>query len=431
MIEHQPDRWPTSKLVPYARNARTHSDDQVAEIVGSIEKFGFTNPILVSDAGDVIAGHGRLAAATKLGLDEVPVIVIKGLSETARRELTLADNRIALNAGWDAEKLSAELSALSDVGSDLRSLGFSGEELDKFLSGGGKTDPNDAPPVPKQAISRPGDLWLLGDHRLLCGDSTSGEDVSRLLAGAAPNLMVTDPPYGVSYDPSWRNAALGPAGRATGRVQNDDKADWREAWALFPGSVAYVWHGGLHGAEVEASLKAVGFKIRAQIIWVKTQPVVSRGHYNWQHEPAFYAVGEGGDDWRFVPEHEVAGYAVEDGATADWHGDKKQASVWFIEHLKSKTGHGTQKPVECMRRPMVNNSGRGDAVYDPFSGSGTSIIAAQMCDRRCFAMELDPAYVDVGVQRWQEFVGAEAVLEGDGRSFASVAAERAQEAAHA
>jgi site-specific DNA-methyltransferase (adenine-specific) len=236
--------------------------------------------------------------------------------------------------------------------------------------------------------------------------------------------MVTDPPYGVNYDPSWRkDAGIGSENAATGKVLNDDRADWREVWALFPGSVAYVWHGGLHSAVVAESLKVCKFDIRAQIIWVKTRPALSRGNYHWQHEPAYYGVKDGReDDWRFIPEHEVAGYAVKKGKTADWKGDRKQSTVWFIEHLKSDTGHGTQKPVECMKRPMENNSSPGQAVYEPFSGSGTTIIAGEMCDRCVHAIELNPAYVDVAVTRWQNFTGGEAVLEGDGRTFAEVKA---------
>jgi site-specific DNA-methyltransferase (adenine-specific) len=245
--------------------------------------------------------------------------------------------------------------------------------------------------------------------------------------------MVTDPPYGVSYDAGWRRGAgLNGPGTAVGKFENDHQADWRQAWALFPGAVAYVWHGGLHGSEVEDSLAACRFKLRAQIVWVKTRPVISRGDYHWQHEPVFLAVKEGEDDsWQFVAEHEVADYAVRVGATGQWTGSRKQSTVWMIEHIKSDTGHSTQKPVECMRRPIVNNSAVGQAVYEPFCGSGTTIIAGEMTGRVVLAIELSPAYVDVGVLRWQAFVGAEAVLEASGRSFAEVAASRSAKAAAA
>ena len=298
----------------------------------------------------------------------------------------------------------------------------------------GNTDPDDAPPAPKDPVSVLGDVWILGNHRLACGDSTQPETVNRALGGSKPHLMVTDPPYGVEYDPSWRQkAGVGSKGAATGKVMNDDRADWREVWALFPGSVAYVWHGGLHAGTVEDSLVACKFKIRAQIVWVKSRPALSRGHYHWQHEPALYGVreSEADDHWRFVPEHELVGYAVKDGETADWHGGRKQSTVWFIEHVKSDTGHGTQKPVEAMRRPIVNNSDPGDPVFEPFSGSGTTIIACEVTGRHCRAIELDPRYVDVDVLRWEAFTGKSAVLEATGQTFAAVRMERLKPAAAA
>lgn len=433
-IEHRS----IGSIAPYAGNARTHSADQVAKIAASIKQFGFNNPILVDASGTIVAGHGRLAAAQALGLVEVPVVVLGHLSEAERRAYTLADNRIALDAGWDEHLLARELAYLKELGAiDLDIVGFTKKETERLLKGAhggahGRTQADDAPKPEKVAVSQPGDTWLLGGHhRLRCGSSTSAEDVAALLEGEKPHLMVTDPPYGVNYDPSWRAAAgVGSTGAATGKVLNDDKADWRDAWKLFPGSVAYVWHGGLHGAVVQESLEACEFRVRAQIIWFKTRPVLSRGAYHWQHEPAFYAVQEGQDDqWRFEQEHEVATYAVIEGETAQWAGGRKQSTVWQIEHLKNDTGHGTQKPVECMRRPIVNNSKLGESVYEPFSGSGTTIIAAHVAGRRCFAMELNPLYVDVAVRRWQEFTGGIAVLENDGHTFPEVAAERGSRAA--
>lgn len=262
-------------------------------------------------------------------------------------------------------------------------------------------------------------------HRLVCGDSTDAGAVEAALGGHAPYLMVTDPPYGVSYDASWRvEAGLNGPGQASGKVQNDERADWTDAWALFPGSVAYVWHGGLHGSTVEQSLAGCGFKVRAQIIWVKTRPVISRGDYHWQHEPCLQVVRDGTEDEHWASEHEVAEYAVRAGATGHWTGSRTQSTVWMIEHIRSETGHSTQKPVECMRRPMENNSRPGEAVYEPFSGSGTTIIAAEMTGRVALAIELSPAYVDVAVRRWQAFVGAHAVLEGSGLTFDQVTDER-------
>lgn len=428
------EQWPTVKLVPYARNARTHSDEQVAQIAASIAEFGFTNPILAGSDGVIVAGHGRLAAAQKLGLEAVPVVVLDHLSPTQRRALVIADNRLAANAGWDDAMLKVEIAALSAAGFDIGLLGFADADLEALLAPvgtDGLTDPDAAPPPPEHPVSELGDVWLLGRHRIVCGDCIDPLVVDKALNGMKPHLMVTDPPYGVKYDPKWRQEAgvSSAGGGATGAVMNDDRADWSEAWALFSGDVAYVWHGGLHAGTVAESLAACRFKIRAQIVWVKTRPVLSRGHYHWQHEPALYGVRDGQDDhWRFVPEHEVAGYAVKDGATGHWNGGRKQSTVWFIEHLKSDTGHGTQKPVECMKRPIENNSSPGQAVYEPFSGSGTTIIAAEMTGRSCYAIELSPAYVDVAVKRWQDFTGQKATLEGDGRTFDGVSIRRAPRA---
>lgn len=422
------ERRPVVSLIPYARNARTHSEEQVAQIAASIQEWGWTVPVLVDGDGSLIAGHGRVLAARKLGLEEIPVMVAEGWTEAQRKAYVLADNKLALNAGWDVDLLKIELADLQAEGFSLGLTGFSGEELAELLAEKttGLTDPDDAPPLPEEPVSVLGDVWVLGRHRIVCGDSTDPLVVERALDGAKPNLMVTDPPYGVEYDPSWRvKAGVGSSNAAVGKVLNDDKADWRDAWALFPGAVAYVWHGGLHTSVVAESLMVNRMKVRAQIVWVKTRPALSRGHYHWQHEPALYAVREQADDgWRFVDEHEVAAYAVRDGKTASWRGGRKQSTVWFIEHLKSDTGHGTQKPVECMKRPMENNSQPGDAVYEPFSGSGTSIIAAEMSGRCCHAVELNPAYVDVAVKRWEAFTGKQAILEGDGRTFAEVAGGR-------
>jgi DNA modification methylase len=399
------EQRPVAKLIPYARNARTHSEAQVALIAGSIREFGFNNPVLVDGANGIIAGHGRVLAARKLGLDSVPVIELGHLSDAQKRAYILADNRLAEQAGWDRELLTLEVGELGDLGIDLAGLGFDSGEIDALL-GHGLADPREeaTPEVPADPVSRPGDLWVLGSHRLICGDATDAATVARLLDGITPHLMITDPPYGVAYDPAWRNAAGAAQTKRTGRVLNDDRADWRDAWALFPGDVAYVWHGALHAGTVAESLTATGFGIRAQIVWAKERLVLSRGHYHWQHEPCWYAVrGKG-----------------------HWSGDRKQSTLWQIPNRDqdAATIHGTQKPVEVMRRPMLNNSSPGQAVYEPFSGSGTTLIAAETTGRVCLGLELDPAYVDVAVQRWQAFTGKAAVLEGDGRSFADLAAAR-------
>ena len=408
----QIEQWPLDRLLPYAANARTHPDEQVAQIAGSIAEFGFNVPCLVDERGVLVAGHGRLLAAQRLGLSQVPVIRLDHLTDAQARAYRIADNQIALNSGWDDALLSAEVARLKEDGVDLELLGFPEDELDRLLAGldgekGGNEDEDLVPEPPETPISRPGDLWILGRHRLLCGDATRAADVARLLGDVRPHLMVTDPPYGVDYDPSWRNDAGVSATTRTGRVSNDDRADWREAWALVPGDVAYVWHAGVHARTVAESLDASGFPIRSQIIWSKSRFVLGRGDYHWQHEPCFYAVRK--------------------GATGHWQGARDQSTVWMIGgggDEDAATVHGTQKPVECMRRPMVNNSERGDAVYEPFAGSGTTLIAAESIERRCFAMEIDPRYCDVIIERWQSFTGSKAQLETDGRSFEDLRSER-------
>ena len=401
------ERWPIERLIPFARNARTHSDTQVSQIASSIREWGWTNPVLVAEDGTIIAGHGRVLAARKLRIADVPVMIAAGWTDAQKRAYTIADNKLTLNGGWDEELLGLELGELEVLGFDLDLIGFSEDERAALTAQGteGLTDPDAVPDLPSNPVTRPGDLWLLGAHRLICGDSRSAEDAARLLAGVKPHLMVTDPPYGVSYDPAWRARAgvnLNPL--KLGKVVNDDQADWREAWALFPGTVAYVWHASLHTSEVKLSLEATDFELRAQIIWAKDRFAFSRGHYHWQHEPCWYG--------------------VRGGSTAHWSGDRKQTTVWNIPARDDDGhGHGTQKPVECMRRPIENNSSPGQAVYEPFSGSGTTIIAAEMTSRSCLAIEIDPSYVDVAIKRWQDFTGQDATLES-GASFADTATER-------
>jgi len=394
---------------------RQHPPEQVAQLAASIGEFGFNVPVLVDDAGVLIAGHGRVLAAKALGLEEVPAIRLGHLTEAQARAFRLADNQLALNSTWDESLLAAELRALRTDDFDLGLVGFDNATLDRLLAetatdGAAPTggDPDaPAPEPPAVPITRPGDLWLLGPHRLLCGDATSAGDVARLLDGARPHPMTTDPPYGVNYDPEWRNEAGVSAKMRTGKVANDDRADWRAAWALFPGDVAYVWHAGVHARTVIESLEAAGFAVRSQIVWAKSRFVLGRGDYHWQHEPCLYAVRK--------------------GATGHWQGARDQATLWAISTAGDEdaaTVHGTQKPVECMRRPMLNNSARGDAIYEPFCGSGTALIAAETIGRVCLAMEIDPTYVDVAVRRWQAFTGHAAVLAGEDRVFNDVALAR-------
>lgn len=381
-------------LTPYKQNARTHSKEQVAQIADSIKRFGFTNPILLDGESGIIAGHGRLMAAQKMGLAEVPTIELAGLSDADKRAYILADNKLALSAGWDADMLKLEFAELSELGVDLSITGFSEDEIAKLMGAkAGLTDPDE---VPESAPPRTelGDVWQLGNHRLICGDSTDKKTVDRLLDGAKPHLLVSDPPYGVNYDPSWRaKAGINKNKAKMGKVSNDDRADWTPAWKLFSGDVAYVWHGGLHSSTVEASLKDAGFVIRSQIIWAKDRFALGRGDYHWRHEPAWYAVRE--------------------GKNGHWASDRKQDTVWNIP-ARDDGGHGhsTQKPVDCMKRPIENNSSVGQAVYEPFSGSGTTIIAAEMTGRHCYAIELNPVYVDIAVKRWEDFTGQKAVRNG-------------------
>ena len=406
------ERRLVSSLIPYARNARTHSAEQVDQIAASIKEWGWTVPVLVDEDGGLIAGHGRVMAAKKLKIAEIPVMVAAGWSDAQKRAYVLADNKLALNAGWDTEMLKVELADISVMDFDIDLTGFSQDELAVLLAEKteGLTDPDETPEPPADPVSVLGDVWLLGKHRIVCGSSTEVESVDKALNGVKPHLMVTDPPYGVEYDADWRNKALradGTAvgGRAVGKVLNDDKADWREAWALFPGDVAYIWCAGTTSHIVAQSLEACKFSLRSMIIWAKSHFAIGRSNYHEQKE--------------------VCWYVVRDGKTAHWGGDRKQSTLWQIDKpQKSETGHSTQKPVECMKRPIENNSSPGQAVYEPFSGSGTTIIAAEMTGRRCHAIELNPAYIDVAVERWQAFTGQEATNEATGKSFAETKAEK-------
>jgi DNA modification methylase len=327
--------------------------------------------------------------------------------------------------------LRQQLAILKNENFNLDLLGFDDQILARRLAENaaaeGLTDEDDIPDLPATPVTKPGDLWLLGDrkgrrqNRILCGDATAAKDVAGLLAGQpVPVIMVTDPPYGVGLEPEWREqAGLNPRTRQGGKVANDDRTDWTEAWAQFPGDVAYVWHAGIHAAEVALGLQACGFQIRSQIIWVKQHFAISRGAYHWQHEPCWYAVRKG-----------KAGH---------WQGDRTQTTVWEVANLNpfggegapenEATGHGAQKPVEIMRRPILNHTRPEEACYDPFLGSGSTLIAAESTGRICYGMEIHPKYVDVAVLRWQRFTGRSAVLDGDRRTFEAIARIRRREVA--
>ncbi len=403
--------WPLTRLTPYYRNLR-RNDHAVEKMVASIHTFGFKIPVLALSNGEIVDGHLRLKAAQKAGIEEIPVVLCDEWSEEKVKAFRLLVNRSATWADFDPELVALELEDLKALDFDLGLTGFDPHEIDEFLFGEmDDRKEEEAPVVPEHAVTRVGDLWILGPHRVLCGDATSAAGVERLFGSASPALMVTDPPYGVEYDPGWRDrAGLGKT-RQSGAVANDDKVDWTAAYKLFPGDVAYVWHAGVHGSEVASGLEAAGFRIRAQIIWAKQHFALSRGDYHWQHEPCWYAVRE--------------------GKSSGWSGDRTQSTLWEVANLnpfggsaETATGHGTQKPLELMRRPMLNNSTRGAIVYDPFLGSGTTLIAAETTDRTCYGLDIDPRYVDVAIRRWQQLTGKSAVLESEGRSFDDVARDR-------
>lgn len=410
--------WPLERIIPYDKNPRQHSTEQVDLIARSMMEDGVTAPILVDEAGVIIYGHGRRMGAEKNAFAQYPVVIARGWTEQKKRAYRIKDNSYALLSTWSPDLLRIELNELSLAGYEMPLLGFDDVQLVSFLSVPSGADPEATPEPPVKPISRPGDLWQLGKHRLLCGDSTKADAVERVLDGKKPHLMVTDPPYGVEYDPTWRDDAGGIFGdgkaKMRGLVQNDNRAGWKEAWDLFAGDVAYIWCASLTSDLAIIEIEAAGLKRRSQIIWRKPHFQLSRGDYHWQHEPCWYA--------------------VRPGRKSRWNGDRTQSTIWDIAGMNpagrnrdegnERTGHGTQKPVECMQRPIQNNSKPGDYVYEPFAGSGTTIIAAEVLNRYCLAIELAPNYVDVCVLRWQAFAKGEAILAGDGRTFAQVTKDR-------
>ena len=399
------------ELIPYVNNARLHPDSQIKQLAGSIREFDFNQPILIDPKDTVIAGHARLMAAKLAGLFEVPTIQITHLDATRQKAYILADNRIAMDAEWDNDLLKIETMTLRNEGFDLALAGFNDDDLKRLDAkviepSDGLTDPDAMPESKAEPISKEGDVWVLGNHRLMCSDSTFVDSVMKLMADNKPVLMVTDPPYGVNYDPEWREGAdLGVGERSIGKVKNDNQMDWTGAYSLYPGDVAYVWHAGVFSPDVASHLRDCGFDLISQIIWVKQHFALSRGDYHWQHEPCWYVVKK--------------------GKNHNWQGARDQATTWQIKNNnsfgnadKEKTwGHGTQKPIDCMLRPIENNSANGDWIYDPFGDSGTTMIAAEKSGRRCLMMEIDPVYCDTIIRRWQEFSGKEAILESNGRTF--------------
>ncbi|MGU0713175.1 site-specific DNA-methyltransferase [Pseudomonas aeruginosa] len=405
------EQWPTAKLVPYARNARTHSDEQVAQIAASIAEFGFTNPILAGSDGVIVAGHGRLAAAQKLGLEIVPVVVLDHLSPTQRRALVIADNRIAENAGWDDAMLRIEIAALQDDNFDLSLTGFDADALAELMAGDepegeGQSDDDAVPEVAETPVSRPGDVWLLGGHRLLCGDSTLAESYERVLDGEQVDMVFTDPPYNVNYANSAKDKMRG-KDRA---ILNDNLGDgfYDFLLAALTPTIAHC-RGGVYVAMssseldvLQAAFRAAGGHWSTFIIWAKNTFTLGRADYQRQYEPILYG-------W---PE----------GAQRHWCGDRDQGDVWNIKKPQKNDLHPTMKPVELVERAIRNSSRPGNAVLDPFGGSGTTLIAAEKSGRLARLIELDPKYVDVIVRRWQDWTGKQATREADGVLFDDQAA---------
>ena len=392
--------WPTDKLIPYARNARTHSDAQVAQIAASIAEFGFTNPILAGSDGVIVAGHGRLAAAQKLGLASVPVVVLDHLTATQRRALVIADNRIAENAEWDEAMLRVELADLQDKGFDLDLTGFDVDALAELMAGDepvneGQTDEDAVPEVGETPVSRPGDVWQLGPHRLLCGDATVAASYEALLDGEAVDMVFTDPPYNVNYANSAKDKLRGKDRAILNDNLGDGFYDFLLA-ALTP--ILAHCRGGIYVAMssseldvLQAAFRAAGGKWSTFIIWAKHTFTLGRADYQRQYEPILYG-------W---PE----------GAQRHWCGDRDQSDVWQIKKPQKNDLHPTMKPVELVERALRNSSRPGDIVLDPFGGSGTTLIAAEKSGRVARVMELDPKYADVIVRRWEDFTGKEAIRE--------------------
>lgn len=394
---------PIDIIIDFEHNSRTHSEEQIQEVVKSINEFGYTNPILVDENNVIIAGHCRVAGAKRCGFTEIPTVIIDGLTEVQKAALVIADNKMALNAGWNYDKLIHQITFLINNDYDTDLTGFKADEIATFMPDeipAFNGDEDEVHDVPTDPVTKLGDIWILGKHRLMCGDSTNPLHVSDLTLDATPVIMITDPPYGVSYDPSWRDDAdLGVGERSRGKVENDDKVDWTDAYSLFTGAVAYVWHAGVYSPEVAHHLRNCGFEIVSQVIWVKQHFALSRGDYHWQHEPCWYVVKK--------------------GHKHNWQGARDQSTTWEIKNnnsfgnsSKEETwGHGTQKPLECMERPLLNNTKKGDIVYDPFGGSGTTLIACEKNLRVCCMMELSPNYCDVIVARWEKLTGKKAKLE--------------------
>jgi DNA modification methylase len=417
------ETWPLDRLRPYAANAKIHDEEQVAKIAASMAEFGWTNPVLVSGDGEVIAGHGRILAAKQLGLTEAPVIVLDHLSEAQRRAYRIGDNKLSELAGWDEALLSSELQELLADDYDLSLIGFEDGELDRLLAfepEGETSDESSAAPVvipepPRNPVSRVGDLWLLGDHRLLCGDSTKADDVRCLMNGDRAVLFATDPPYLVDYDGS-NHPTRNKDWSASYGTTWDDSSQGAELYdgfiraaiaeAIAENAAWYCWHASRRQAMLEACWEKAGAFVHQQIIWVKDRGVLTRSEYLWKHEPCFFGWIKGKRPPRVA--------------------DERLPSTWEMASLygEERPDHPTPKPIACFAIPMRQHVARGGLCYEPFSGSGSQIIAGEQTGRRVYALEISPAYVDVAIERWQAEANRDAILESDGKGFAQVKSER-------
>lgn len=391
----------TSDLIPYVNNSRTHSDEQVAQIASSIKEFGFTNPVLIDADNGIIAGHGRLMAAQKLGLDNVPCIRLTDLTPAQLKAYVIADNKLALNAGWNDELLRLELDALKEMDFDLGLTGFSQEELDAMFPKvvDALTDEDavpEQPAIPKTVL---GDIWLLGDHRVMCGDSTSIDEVEKLMDGQLADMWLTDPPYNVAYEGKTKDALT---------IQNDKMSDdqfrqfLRDSFVVADavmkkGAVFYIWHADSEGYNFRGACKDAGWTVRQCLIWKKQTMVMGRQDYHWKHEPCLYG-------WK-------------DGASHLWASDRKQTTILEFDRPSRNAEHPTMKPVELFEYQILNNTKGSDIVLDSFGGSGTTAIACEKTGRKARLMELDPKYCDVIVKRWQDFTGKKAVHAETGEAF--------------